>query len=736
MRIDLNGGWKATEELGLQSRAGKPGYEPDGWREVPVPGHWQQAAGLTQFQGRLLFRRSFVWEVCGSALPPGTFARLHLDGVFFTAKVWFNGAFVGEHAGYFVPAAYDVTRHLRPGENVVMVEVESPPEPDPHSKRMIGGLLTHWENKPPGLEPGGIWQGVWLEVAEGVVSERLTLRAEPDGLLAGAAASGEAPEVPATATVTFELEFGAAAEGKLAWTATITPETFVGEALQVQGVQPVRKGRGRLHAAVTLPEPRLWWTWDHGEPHLYRFTLEVSVGGGAVQRLERLFGVRRVELQAHHFYLNGRRIFVRGANYGPTEVRLAAATPEQCRQDIALARGAHMNLLRVRAHVAVPHLYEEASRQGILLWQDFPLHGLYSRSVLEEARAQARAMVDLLGHWPAVGLWCAADTPLREIGPEEAGLLERGLAAFSRIAGNWTISTLAPAVRKAIVAADPTRPCLVHSLDWGGLLGSTETRLHLGWREGRVEDLDRVLRLSPGRARFVSDFGAQSFPVAENSHRFVRGEWPHINWSDLTERHMLQPKLLERHVPHSLAQTFEQYVGATQWYQSHLNRYFIERFRRLKYAPCGGILLALLTDCAPGVTASLTDYWRQPKAAYQAVKDAFSPVFILAEWPKPGYPPGARLALQAFLVNDLYRNLSGTWTWSLERGDEVLAANTQPAYLPPDRLVTIPDGVGWTVPEGLAPGAAELVLRLDLEGITQVTNRYPVQILTRQGGSE
>ncbi len=723
MQIDLNGKWHITADLGQQARAARPGYEPEGWSEAAVPGHWQQAPGLEHHTGAVLYRRSFTFD---RDLQPGEIARLCFDGIFYTAKIWMNGAFVGEQTGYFLPHRHDVTRHLRRGENVVMVEVEAPPEQDPDSRRQITGVFGGWVSKPPGLEPGGIWRGVCLEVLPAVAPERFTLRATPDQLPPAPGTSGDEPgdlpprtEGPLTATAHFDLEFAAGEEGALTWTATVTPETFDGEPVTLSGTQRVHRGWNRLEAALTIPDARLWWTWDQGRPDLYRLRLELRHGDRAPVSISRIFGIRLLDIRNLQLYLNGRRLFLRGTNYGPADFRIAGVGREEYRRDLTLMREANMNALRVHGHVAGPELYEEASRQGLLVWQDFPLHGLYARSVAAEAVRQARGMVELLGHWPAIGLWCAHADPSRH-GERQRGPLRRSLGVLTALSASWNRSSLAGAVQAAIRKADPTRPCLAHPGD-----GTT----YWGWYTGKATELPRLMRTAPKTVRLVAEFGAQAFPNIESSRRFVRGEWPNINWSELAERYMLQPHILERHIPHAVATTFEQYVTATQNYQGHLHKFIIEHFRQRKYSPCGGIFQFQFTDGAPGVTFAITDHWREPKAAYRAVQQAFSPVHIMAKWPEPAYPPGAQITLPVFLVSDRPEPLRGIWRWRLEREETVLAHGQGEADIPPDGLVTVPTGVVWQVPESPEPGEVTLHLALEADGLPPVANRYVFRIL-------
>jgi len=698
MQVNLNGTWKATRQLGLQAKAGRPGFQPDGWSDVPVPGHWQQAPGLEQHTGRLLYRRAF--DLAGT-LGPGDSARLRFDGIIYDAKVWFNGSFVGEHEGYFAPESYDVTRLVRPGENVVMVEVNSPTDEGQARRRAITGVLSHWECKPAHLDPGGIWRDVTLQIHRGVVPGRLLLRAEPDRTPSQGKTHGDLdPEAPTPATVHFDLHLQALTEGTLAWTATVLPETFDGPPVSAAGAQPVRRGQHRVQATIAVPDARLWWSWDLGRPNLYRLKLALTLDGKPVAQLERLLGIRKVEMRTWLLYLNGRRVFLRGTNYGPPDFRLAGVTAQDYRRDLTLMREANLNTARIRGHIGKPELYEEASRQGILIWQDFPLEGLYDRSVLAPATRQAAAMVDLLGHWPAIGLWCCHSNPVRS------------QSFASRFAPTWNRSILDPALQAVVQAADPSRPCIAHSQEWGG-----------------TEEISHMLRRHPQRARLVTEVGAQSFPVPQHSRRFVTGEWPNLNWAELKERHMLQAVTMEQYVPHTLAQTFEHYVAATQWYQAHLSRYAIEHFRRLKYRPCGGILQYTFADGAPGVSPSLLDYWRQPKAAYRVVREAMQPLHIMAEWPPTSLRPGEILDLSIFLLNDYHRAYAGTWSWRLERDGGLLEAGSHPANLPPDCLLTVDHGIRWTLPAAHPPGSIDLLVQLNIPDAAPIVNQYTINVL-------
>lgn len=717
--ICLSGIWRASPQVGLEARAARPGFDDSAWLAVPVPGHWQDVPALAAHSGALLYRRTFT---LAALPPPGAPARLRFDGTFYYLKVWLNGRFAGEHEGYFDPAYLDVGPLLQAGENVLLCEVDCAPERDLTRKRMIIGVFGHWDCKDPRAEPGGIWRDVWLEWFPGGLAPE-GFRAEATPVLApdGTASEG---------TVSAILEYTAAADGELHYSATLTPETFDGPPVAVQGKAPLRRGRGRLPVTLKVAAPRLWWTWDSGRPDLYRLRLEVAVPGGEPLVRQQLLGFRRVELRRFICYLNGRRLFLKGNNYPPPDARIARATAADYQRDLELLQAIGGNALRVHAHVDRPELYEAASRRGILLWQDFPLQWSYSRSILPEAKRQIREMVHQLGSWPAVGFWCCHNEPLRLRATVGRSLWEEVAFFASFLGWTWNKDVLDRALARAVRQADTGRPVVLHSGELGIIHGgATDAHHYWGWYMGCIDHLETVLRVLPKTARLVTEYGAQAFPDPESSRRFVLGTWPDLNWQELAERHMLQPELMDRYVPRRQYQSFEAYVAATQAYQALLLRRYTESLRRRKYRPCGGVLPFMWQDCSPGVTWAVLDDQRRPKAGYYALQAAFRPVHIVAEWPRRALTPGRRLRLAVTALNDRARPLPAHWHWRIERAGEALAGGGGELLLPADGLVDL--AVQWVVPADLAPGPVRLVLGLAAEGEPPAENAYDLSVAGR-----
>jgi beta-mannosidase len=112
--------------------------------------------------------------------------------------------------------------------------------------------------------------------------------------------------------------------------------------------------------------------------------------------------------------------------------------------------------------------------------------------------------------------------------------------------------------------------------------------------------------------------------------------WPDLDWAHLEGRHNLQPQHFERFVPPDEYATFDDWRAATQAYQAALIQLQIEDLRRLRYRPTGGFLQFCFADGHPGVTWSVLDHDRMPKAGHAALKAACRSVLPMLD-PRTGH---------------------------------------------------------------------------------------------------
>jgi beta-mannosidase len=661
---DLNGGWGVAEtDLGgpwmaaeanedLRRTFPRPDLDDANWQPLAVPGHWRSEPAFAASDGPLFYRKRFEME----ALADGQRAWLTLDGIFYQSDVWLDGSYLGDTEGYFFPHSFDITSALEArSEHVLALEVVCDRPPRTAAKRSLLGVFGYWDCMDPSYNPGGIWAPVSVAVSGPVhMSSLRVLCVEADAKSAVLDLSVVLDSVEA-ATVTLRTEVrrsGAAYPEGLGDVEVTEP------AARAETRQPLAVGANRVRWRLAVDDPDLWWPVGLGRPSLYDVCVTAELAGEIVCSRTLRTGLRDVRAENLVWSVNGERVFLKGANLGPTRRDLAYASPGDVAGDVRLAAEAGLNFLRVHAHIGRRELYDAADELGVLLWQDMPLHRGYT-GVRRQAVRQVAAAVDLLGHHPSILVWCGHDEPFSHELPagRAPGPTRVFRSAVAQALPGWNKSVLDTSIKRALERADPTRPVLAHSGALPHPAWGTDSHLYFGWYHGHWDDLPRAMAVWPAAGRFVGELGAQAVPYSAD---FLEPErWPHLDWDRLARHFCLQKTIFDDLVPPSRYASFEEWRDATQAYQARLVRFQVESLRRLQFRPTGGFAVFLLNDCQPAVSWSLLDHERVPKAAYGALRQACAPVLVAADWPAPSYRPGGSVSLDVHVVNDLLDQLAG-----------------------------------------------------------------------------
>ncbi|HSS10828.1 MAG TPA: hypothetical protein VLL25_13145 [Acidimicrobiales bacterium] len=721
--MDLGGPWRAIEADDTLRRVfPDPDFDDGAWAELTVPGHWRSADPFAASDGPVLYRRRFE-----SAPPDGESGRvwLDVDGLFYQGDVWLDGSYVGDTEGYFFPHRFEVTELLRArSEHLLAIEVACNTPVDKRAKRNLTGIFQHWDCFDQDWNPGGIWRPVHLIETGAVRITQLRVLCL------------EATAERATLNIRAVLDAAQATTVKLATTLTETNHHAL--AAEREAEQPLAAGANVVRWQVAVDRPDLWWPHALGDQPLYDLRLDVRTDSETSDTRTLTTGLRQVRMKNFIATVNNERLYLKGANQGPSQRALGEATAADLERDVQLARQAGLDLLRVHAHISRPELYAAADRHGLLLWQDMPLQWGYS-GVRRQASRQATEAVDLLGHHPSIAIWCGHNEPVAiDVDPaiyagteSHAGLPVRTLTrlAVGQTFPTWNKTALDRSIRRSLEKADGSRPVVAHSgivphPAWG-----TDSHLYYGWYRGDERDLPRALARFPVMARFVSEFGAQAVPA---SAAFCEPErWPDLDWARLARAHALQKGIFDRYVPPADYVTFEAWRDATQAYQATVIRHHVETLRRLKYHPTGGFCQFSFADGQPAVTWSVLDHERNPKAGYEALAAACAPVIVVADRPAVSYGPGDEVALDVHVVSDLRTPLNsarvraelswpdGERIWWFE-GDVGADSCARVGRL----AVTLPDLTD--------PGTVPLTLELDLEWASgKAHNRYESVINVR-----
>ncbi len=311
----------------------------------------------------------------------GSFSnRLNLcfDGLATVSEVWLNGALLLVSRNMFVAHSCDVTSLLRPVSNELFIVCRSlerqlmqqrgrPRWRTPMvSHQQLRWFRTTLLGRTPGWSPPvtvvGPWKDVWLESIPSCAMDKVVLTTSLDNTTGKVVCQlrQHTPDNSRKLLITLRLE---RREKSFAQQLTYDAgtHTFVGE--------------------LTIPQVDLWWPHTHGEPCLYRATLQLHAVGAGTALCAPVdlgaIGFRTVSLKtlggSFSVEINGIPIFCRGAVWTPLDPVSLRSSPAQCQAALSQARLAGMNMLRVAGTMVYeePHFYDACDAQGILVWQDF-----------------------------------------------------------------------------------------------------------------------------------------------------------------------------------------------------------------------------------------------------------------------------------------------------------------------------------------------------------------------------
>lgn len=178
--------------------------------------------------------------------------------------------------------------------------------------------------------------------------------------------------------------------------ALIEPDNFE-EGKQAEGKRTLvlQPGQTTVKLAVTVDQARLWWTWDHGFPHLYRLRLSWQE-----EEREYQFGIKEVAFDEKHgvCYLNGQKLFLRGA------LLLADCRDAEARLEEGRREG--VNAAYLEGFREEENVYAFCDRQGILLWQTFLIpENIMETQRYDEFADRLSAMGRTVTNHAALGMW-------------------------------------------------------------------------------------------------------------------------------------------------------------------------------------------------------------------------------------------------------------------------------------------------------------------------------------------
>lgn len=577
-------------------------------------------------------------------------AVLELDGLDTYADVFLNGALILRSDNMFVGHKVSVKSVLRKGENRLLIRFRSavkealpqwetngfdyPADNDHSSKRV--SIYTRKAPYSYGWDWGirlatcGIWRSVRLVFLDVARIEDYYVRQ--------ASVSASKADVDNRLEITNVTSQPVSALLKVAYHYTAN------DTKEVQKQIELRPGENTVSLPVMIDNPHLWMPNGWGEPSLYKFTASVSVDGVEVASQERQVGLRSIRVvmeddehgKSFYFEVNGHPMFAKGANFIPDDALLPNVTPERYKRILEDVKAANMNMLRVWGGGIYEDdkFYDEADRNGILIWQDFlfacttyPHDPLFLKRVEAEAEYNIKR---LRGH-ASLAMWCG-NNEIYE-GVRYWGWKNKYTAeAFAEMNRGYDVlfRQLLPDMVKRFDSDRFYMHGSPYEANWGRPESWKIADSHnWGTWYGRkpFESFDSEI------PRFMSEYGFQAFPEMKTIRTFAEEkdfelESPVMN---AHQKATIGNALIKQTMGlyYKVPAKFEDLVYVGLVLQGHGMRHGIEAHRRNR-PYCMGSLFWQLNDSWPVVSWSSIDYYGNWKAMQYQSQRAFAPVLINA----------------------------------------------------------------------------------------------------------
>ncbi|MBT8479264.1 MAG: glycoside hydrolase family 2 protein, partial [Gemmatimonadetes bacterium] len=399
-RLDFDPDWRFFP--GDAEDAGSVGFDDASWYSTALP-HTARIESLVtgppgtdtfQWQGICWYRKSF--ELGPDAA--GRTVWLNFDGAMNVADVWLNGEQLGRHMGGWLPFRFDISDLVvAGGENVVAVRLDNRDNAITGPKPLAQLDFNPYH---------GIYRSVHL-----VIKDPLHIT---DPILAERPASGGVfvtyPAVSVEqATVRVQVHVRNDHEADREFAVRLRLFDAEGRVVAAEQSGTVALGAGEdrdVSRDLQVLAPRLW---SPRTPDLYVLHAEIVEDDLVVDDEMTRIGIRRFEISADGFRINGEPMFLRGTNRHQEYPYVGYALSDAAQyRDARNIKDAGFDYIRLSHYPHAPAFMDACDELGVVVMDCIPGWQFFNRDDPEFTEIQyenCRRMIRRDRNHPCVILW-------------------------------------------------------------------------------------------------------------------------------------------------------------------------------------------------------------------------------------------------------------------------------------------------------------------------------------------
>jgi len=393
------------------------GYSTDDWVTAIVPGTVYSsyvALGLEEnpeygdniyHSDRTKFERDYWYRTEFEFAPEANFNRvwLNFDGINRDADVYLNGTLLGSIHGHVFRGKYDVSDIILSGTNTLalLVYVPVPPMNCSASPTYIASASWDWMPYVPDLNMG-ITDEVFITYSNDVTIVDPWIRTKVPDLQHGELDISMKLQNHSDQAVDATIS-GTIMPGNIGFSKTVS--------IPAGGSDSTVCNRDE-YAQLVLENPDLWWPNGYGRQDLYTCSFVCTVGGVISDSTSVRFGIREYSYDTEgdvlHVSVNGKRVYLKGGNWGMSEY-LLRCRGEEYKTKLHLHKEMNFNMIRNwTGAVTDDEFYEQCDENGIMLWDDFWListfiywprsQEIFNDNVIEKIKRRR--------NYACVAVWC------------------------------------------------------------------------------------------------------------------------------------------------------------------------------------------------------------------------------------------------------------------------------------------------------------------------------------------